>query len=250
MCSILALIQLYPGTPTHYLLPSGRAIGTIGSPPFLGCMLLLALPVAALREPRHLLFLIPALLATRSRAAILAAAVGAFVLYLLRPKEAVEGEAPRWVSALFIAAPALLFIIALDRAASDTMRLYTWSVAWKAFLARPLLGWGPDNFIDAFTRLRTADWIEASGNGGYTVSENAHNIVLNILATQGIFGLAPRIVMLWKTTTAANAMAAWGSDAARALLAAGASVLVYSLLNPVPFMAWCVLSFLVGALGI
>ena len=222
ICSLLALVQLVPACPFHSLVPNGRAIGTIGSPPFLGCMLALALPVAGGAWAMPVIVL--ALLATRSKAAILGAVAGAVVQ---RPKLA-------WGFIPLI--PFIVFI--LNRGASDTMRLYIWAMAWKAFLAHPLLGVGADNFGDAFITLRGPAWIEAGGRG-LSASENAHNLILNVLATGGLVGLAARGLLAWR---------AWPRVCRSVPLTASyASVLVYSCFNPVPFEAWAVLAFMLGS---
>ena len=214
LAGLLALVQLVPACPLHGLVPNGRAIGTIGSPPFLGCMLAWAVPVIVL-----------ALLATRSKAAILGALVGA----------AVRWRVPAWVLGL----GAVAVVVALNRVGSDTMRLYIWAMAWKAFASRPWLGVGADNFGDAFIALRGPAWIAAGGRG-LSGAENAHNLILNVLATGGLLGLFTRGYLAWK---------AWPLVRYRPrLLACCASVLAYSMFNPVPFMAWAVLAFMVGSL--
>lgn len=222
LAGLLALIQLVPACPFHGLVPSGRAIGTIGSPPFLGCMLALAAPLGgAWAMP----VIVLALLATRSKAAIIGAIAGVCVRW---PKRA-------WI----VGAVVPIAAVALNRGASDTMRIYIWGIAWKAFLAHPLLGVGADNFGDAFITLRGPAWTEAGGRG-LSGAENAHNLILNILATGGVLGLATRGYLTWK---------AWPLVRHRpGLLASCASVLAYSMFNPVPVMAWCILAFMVGSI--
>lgn len=223
VCSLLALLQLVPAAPWHSLVPNGRAIGTIGSPPFLGCMLALALPVGgAWAMP----VIVLALLATRSKAAILGAVAGL----------AVSRRVPAWA----LAAGALVTVIALNRGASDMHRIYIWEIAWRAFAAHPWLGVGADNFADAFITLRDATWLSLGERGALSAAENAHDLLLNVLATGGILGLATRGYLAWKAWPTAR-----GSTT---LTACYASVLVYSLFNPTPFMAWCVLAFMLGSL--
>ncbi len=222
VAGLLALVQLVPACPFHGLVPNGRAIGTIGSPPFLGCMLALALPVGgAWAMP----VIVLALLATRSKAAILGALVGA----------AVRWRVPTWVLGL----GAVAVVVALNRVGSDTMRLYIWAMAWKAFATHPFLGVGADNFGDAFITLRGPAWIEAGGRG-LSGAENGHNLILNVLATGGLLGAAARGLLAWKV---------WPMVRYRPrLLACCASVLAYSCFNPTPFMAWAVLAYMVGSL--
>jgi len=226
ICSVLALLQLLPAAPFHGLIPNGRSIGTIGSPPYLGCMLALALPVGGAWA---LPVIVLALLATRSKAAIIGAMVGVAV------------KRRMWDSRIHIwafAFGAVVAIATLNRGASDTMRIYIWQMAWKAFLAHPMLGVGADNFGDAFITLRGPAWIEAGGRG-LSGAENAHNLLLNILATGGVLGLVTRGILAWK---------AWPTvRSSMTLTACYASVLAYSLFNPTPFMAWSVLAFMLGS---
>lgn len=69
-------------------------------------------------------------------------------------------------------------------------RYHFWSVAWKIFLANPILGAGMDAFGVAFTRFDTQ-------SGIYRV-EQAHNDYLQMLADGGIvgFGLAIAFVSI------------------------------------------------------
>lgn len=247
VCSILALIQLHPSAPWHGLVPSWRAIGTVGSPPYLGCMLALAVPVAALRAPRALIFIIPALLATQSKAGILGGVIGSAVLLALMRAERRQA----WAGGA--AVTAVLTVAMLNRGASDTMRIETWKTAWAAFLARPWLGWGPDNFIDAFMQMRTPTWIEAAGHAGLTVAENAHNLFLHILATRGLIGMAATVAFAVAAGRALLNQAPesiWNHEERNILLACTAAVLAYSMFNPTPYMAWCILAFMLGSLGI
>lgn len=223
ICSVLALAQLIPGSPFHGLVPSGRAIGTIGSPPFLGCMLALALPAAGASWAAPVIWM--ALLATRSKAAILGAVAGL----------AIGRRVPTWM----LAAGALATVIVLNRGASDTHRIYIWGIAWKTFLAHPILGVGADNFGDAFMTLRDATWLTLGERGALSGAENAHNLILNVMATGGILGLVTRGILAWK---------AWPAVRSSAVLTASyASVLVYALFNPAPFEAWCVMAYMLGS---
>ena len=76
-------------------------------------------------------------------------------------------------------------------------RFHFWSVAWKIFLANPILGTGLDSFGAAYTRFDT-------GSGLYRV-EQAHNDYLQILSDGGIVGfaiiLAFIVMLVWKALT-------------------------------------------------
>lgn len=66
-------------------------------------------------------------------------------------------------------------------------RLMAWGVAVTSWKERPVFGWGPNNFYYAFNKYYNPEFLKF----GYqeTWFDNAHNIVFNLLATQGIFGL-------------------------------------------------------------
>lgn len=67
-------------------------------------------------------------------------------------------------------------------------RIAVWEIAWKGFLDRPMLGWGPENFSLVFARYYNPCF--GSGNcGGSTWFDRAHNIVADTLVETGILGL-------------------------------------------------------------
>lgn len=69
-------------------------------------------------------------------------------------------------------------------------RLYAWQAGWSGFLARPTVGWGPENFLAVFGRY---------GNEAAAVAQphaDAHNAWVEKIATEGLPGLAC-LVALW-----------------------------------------------------
>jgi O-antigen ligase len=66
-------------------------------------------------------------------------------------------------------------------------RLMAWGVAVDAWKVRPIFGWGPNNYYYAFNEFYRPEFLRH----GYaeTWFDNAHNVVMNTLATQGIFGI-------------------------------------------------------------
>lgn len=89
-------------------------------------------------------------------------------------------------------------------------RLVVWEIAWKSFLDRPLLGWGPENFELAFTK----NYNPCLGNdtkecGNEIWYDRAHNVFFDTLAATGIIGLfayagvfLSAIYVLWKKYSA------------------------------------------------
>ncbi len=66
-------------------------------------------------------------------------------------------------------------------------RWIAWQIAIESWKEKPIFGWGPNNYFYAFNE----HYNSKSLNFGYgeTWFDNAHNIVLNTLAVQGLFGL-------------------------------------------------------------
>jgi len=66
-------------------------------------------------------------------------------------------------------------------------RFVVWEKAWKGFLERPILGWGPENFNVVF--LKHFNPCMFSSCGGEIWFDRVHNIVFDTLVTTGITGL-------------------------------------------------------------
>lgn len=66
-------------------------------------------------------------------------------------------------------------------------RLIAWKIAVESWKERPIFGWGPNNFFYAFNKYYNPQSLES----GYSETwfDNAHNIILNTLTVQGLFGL-------------------------------------------------------------
>lgn len=69
--------------------------------------------------------------------------------------------------------------------ASTQMRILTWRVSWEAFKERPLVGWGPENYLIAYLQHYDPEMALY----GETWLDRAHNKVLDIAVTQGLVGL-------------------------------------------------------------
>jgi O-antigen ligase len=84
-------------------------------------------------------------------------------------------------------------------------------VAWRAFLERPLTGWGPDTFPAIVA------WARESGIAPhYLRYESAHGEVFNVAAEMGVIGLAA-LVAFWALVL--RAMRSGGSGAFAGTLA-------------------------------
>lgn len=81
----------------------------------------------------------------------------------------------------------------------DTLRprLLSARIGFQAWLDRPLLGWGPENYIVVFSRYVEPKFFSS----GLTVFDQAHNKVVEETATKGLLGLLSYLalwgVMVW-----------------------------------------------------
>ena len=98
--------------------------------------------------------------------------------------------------ALRTKAPSLDYVLStsLDRP-SVRARLAAWEAAWQGFRARPVLGWGPENFEAVFGRYASGYARTAPPH------DHAHNYVLELAATRGTVGLAAWLAT-WALATA------------------------------------------------
>lgn len=93
----------------------------------------------------------------------------------------------------------LLEISLKDRTAQT--RLWTWQTAWRGFLERPILGWGPENFSTVFDKYFDTRHFLVEG-GSETWFDRAHSVFFDYLAETGILGvlsfLAIFVIFYWQ----------------------------------------------------
>lgn len=217
VASLVGLIQV---SNPMFLFNNGedRVASTIGNPIYFGGYTVFLLFVScfvwwgAKNKLWQVLALLSAVLAlaglifSGSRGSLAGLAAGLFVL-LVGYSCWGEGRGRRLamgILGVFVACSVLGFVFrsssvvtslpVLKRLSSTTVasvtnsaRWVTWQIAWRGFKARPVLGWGPSNFNFAFN----ADFDPKLFQFGYTETrfDNAHNIILNILAEQGVVGI-------------------------------------------------------------
>ena len=98
----------------------------------------------------------------------------------------VARSADRWPGR---GAVAYLGSVHLDKPSVQS-RLAAWEAGLEGFAERPLLGWGPGNFIAVFGRF-------ASGHGAFAEPhDQAHGKLVEVAATTGVAGLAAWVA-LW-----------------------------------------------------
>lgn len=196
-----------------------RQASTIGNPPFLAAYLLLSvfLSLILIQLTRHsfvkLICVISIIIntvvmyQTAARGAIIAAVVGViiYILFLLFNKFKASDIFRFRKVALFMLGILIIssiiyglyqnidliqdsktvdrFMMMSSDDPSIKTRLESWEMAWNGFKAKPLLGWGQENFIGVYTvnPISHEDkliWID-----------RAHNIILDWLINAGILGL-------------------------------------------------------------
>ena len=123
------------------------------------------------------------------RSILVAAVVGGLILVVLASNQG--GAVNKFITAKF-------------GQASIHSRVVVWQIAWKGFIDRPYLGWGPENFNLAFSR-HFDSCLGSYECGNDTWYDRAHNIVFDTLVETGALGFASYLLIffasfyvLWK----------------------------------------------------
>lgn len=163
---------------------SFRAVGTMGAPVFLAAWASCAGPMC-LKSFKFrgwgLAGWVFIAFATGSRGMAVASLLGLLIAF--KPKYALY-------SLLLVP----LFFLVPGKRVSDTMRFHTWSIAVRAGLEHPLVGWGPGTFILANQKMKTKNDIDAFEEPSSNQA-SAHNDILEVWATLGGLGLIAYIYL-------------------------------------------------------
>ncbi len=215
---VIALLQQI--NPELLLNRGNRSASTLGNPIYVGGYALFLLAVAYLLMIKETvrswkrfaqiaaLLALGGLLASGTRGSLLglfSAIVVSLVGYVITMKQ--SAVVRKWVSigaASFIVLISVLFffrntgfvqsiptvgrVFSLSFSATTlNTRLMAWDVAWQGTQEHLLFGWGPSNFFYLFNKYYQPEFLYY----GYTETwfDNAHNVVVNTLATQGIVGV-------------------------------------------------------------
>jgi O-antigen ligase/tetratricopeptide (TPR) repeat protein len=272
LVSAYAIVQALNLDPLVARLPAGeleRPFSTMGNPNFLGAFEVAVLPLAAYfahrsaRDRRWLLTAVflgtgvlcaIALALSLTRASWLAGIPATLVL-LVGWWRAGARRSARVLVVMILGAALMLgglgigwergqaLVDALRARAAvltvDNQRQKLWSTSLAVFLEAPVLGVGPDTFHFGYDRKRTAEDFVTAWN---TTFFKAHNDVIQVMATQGLVGLAALAVVVTGLVRAAYRAWRRGSPEDRALLVA----LVAS---AVGFCLQLLLSFVVAGAG-
>ena len=144
-------------------------------------------------------------IAAGALAALAVLAVGAGIRFVHPDRTALPGfehPAARYVAGVHLQRPGV------------QSRLAAWEAGLEGFAARPVLGWGPENFVAVFGRF-------ASGYGAVTQPhDQAHGKLVEVAATTGAAGVAAYLG-LWALALLAVWRAARGMAAGERALALG-----------------------------
>ena len=145
-------------------------------------------------------------IAAGALAALAVLAIGAGIRFVHPDRTALFGfehPAARYVAGVHLQRP------------SVQSRLAAWEAGVEGFAARPVLGWGPENFVAVFGRF-------ASGYGAtMQPHDQAHGKLFEVAATTGAAGVAVYLG-LWALALLAVWRAARGMEAEERALALGA----------------------------
>ena len=201
----------FPRMPNN---AGGAVWSSFGNPVYFGayCMMVLPPAVALAERSREedssplFRFLYAAtaaavlagLVLSRSRGAWGGAVAGLAVYFGVRGRSGRKAALILLGAAVFsilLSAPLRVRLVSVFRPqGADFARFEGWKLAFKIFAAHPLTGTGPDTFGYAFRRVRSLDYIRATG--AEEVHAQAHDDLLQYAATAGVLGAAS-FLWLW-----------------------------------------------------
>ncbi|HRH23293.1 MAG TPA: O-antigen ligase family protein [Candidatus Magasanikbacteria bacterium] len=76
---------------------------------------------------------------------------------------------------------------------TESTRPMAWKTAIEAWKTKPLFGWGPNNFYYAFNEHYNPEFLKFGWNE--TWFDNAHSVIFNTLAVQGLLGISVYILI-------------------------------------------------------
>lgn len=210
MLAVVAILQRLSDSPILFVQPGGRVYSALGNPIYLGNAMAISIFLSLylfFREQYRwwyvpgAMLMVGALLYSESRGALFGLGVGGLVAmaWLFYHSGA---QAKKYVSgfvACGVVCGSLLFIPSVQEHLKSTSvgrifnfhndispRIIAWGIAVDAVRDRPLLGYGYDTFHHVFNQNFDARSTEYSFYE--TWFDNAHNNVLNLLATTGLIG--------------------------------------------------------------
>ena len=107
---------------------------------------------------------------------------------------------------LLISGATLLYIIYNQSLTSIYDRVYIWKVSWALWLDNPVWGVGVSAFQDAYKTMaasgKVTDYIAPDGSiWNAAISMHSHNLILMILSSTGLIGMASFIFLMFRSFT-------------------------------------------------
>ncbi len=199
-----------------------RPYGTLGNSDFAGTYLLFSVYFTLLlflKEKQTMfrygaliieILLFAALFVNATRAVLVGIGASAVVFLVSVPILKIKVRKKVYQTAVITFACGAIFIIAtymnllpsfmyekaqlLERIRSvsitNNMRILAWESGLRAFIERPFFGYGPENFSIAFNKKYDTRLGDMTARGSLTQFDNAHNKLVEVLATSGIIGIA------------------------------------------------------------
>lgn len=217
MVTALGYIQHFSKSFLHEV-KGGRIFSTFGNSIYLSAYLLFQIYLLfwyALTEKRVLLkaalysFLaleIVAFFWARTRGAFIALIASGLVLLLLASWHKLRSK-PKLIAGAVLLPLTIIFLLFAFRDVSvlkenkffapitqlstqevtAKTRLLNWKIGLRAWTARPLLGWGPENYYFGFNKFYDPKFLQYSTYE--TWQDHAHNFLIDTLSDSGILGL-------------------------------------------------------------
>ena len=199
-----------------------RVQGSFGHPNlyagFLATLIPLAFVVMVMRgfpTPMRLLAAaavatsVPALVYSYARGAIAGVVLGTIIwLIVVRPRVALLAAIVVTLAGVLLAPPALKQRLSSGAAGGDIgLRQDIWSAAIEIYSSHPVLGVGLDNFSEAYaelpSNLSNAAQRRLLHQSEILVPPYAENLYLNVLAEQGIVGVAALLLLAFSSIATA-----------------------------------------------
>ncbi|MEK6206467.1 MAG: O-antigen ligase family protein [Chloroflexota bacterium] len=212
-----ALVQAAQLDPLPWLGATAQPFSTLGHPDMLGhflsivfalCVVVALVPQlgfrgaarAAAAAAASLSVLLAAVIATRGTLLGFGAALAVVMVLELRLRGLSRSTATKFLLTAVVAVGLCIPILALsplgarmanvlDDRGSGRVALY--DAALQATLARPVVGWGPDNFASAYPAFR-----QPQPYGGVNPESSAHDWLLQASVTTGALGVGALLAML------------------------------------------------------
>ncbi len=256
-CIVAALALVQSSNPD--LLPNvsqHRVGSTLGNPVLLASYLFLQLGIAAVvalldrRTMRGVVVVfgvlsIGALVFTQARGTYLGLTTGVVVatlVWVLLRRQLITKQRIAWAAGVLVAVLGVIAVVGTQSIAVQqwargllgtttlTTRLINWGVAWDGFVARPLTGWGPENY----RRVSDAFYNPALSEIAFVESyvDKPHNQWLELLATSGVVGgvlFLLVVAMLVRAGVRRYREGVWGARMIAVLVGIGAGHVVQML---------------------